>query len=61
MGPKGSIKKVVEYFRFQEFDGEVFNLAFGDCDEKNHRINVMAVTNNSYTHKRRATVAAAVI
>ena len=61
VGPKGSIKKVVEYFRFQEFDGEVFNLAFGDWDEKNHRINVMAVTNNSDRDKVLATVAATVI
>jgi hypothetical protein len=61
VGPKGSIKKVVEYYRFHEYDGEVFNLAFGDWDEKNNRINVMAVTNNADRGKVLATVAATVI
>jgi hypothetical protein len=39
-GPNGTIKKVVEYFRW-EIDTDVFNLAFGDWDEDNGRIDVM--------------------
>lgn len=59
-GPNGSIKKVVEYFRLQELDAEVFNLAFGDWDEDNHRINDLSISNNADRVKVLATVAATV-
>lgn len=59
-GPNGSIKKVVEYFRLQELDAEVFNLAFGDWDEDNHRINDLSISNNADRDKVLATVAATV-
>jgi hypothetical protein len=59
-GPNGSIKKVVEYFRLQELEAEVFNLAFGDWNEDNHRINDLAISNNDDRDKVLATVAATV-
>ena len=59
-GPNGSIKKVVEYYRLQELEAEVFNLAFGDWDEDNHRINDLSISNNADREKVLATVAATV-
>ncbi|HWJ28317.1 MAG TPA: hypothetical protein VNS32_17360 [Flavisolibacter sp.] len=43
-GPNGRIKKVVEYFRLEEWEAEVFNLAFGDWDEENNRINDLSIS-----------------
>jgi hypothetical protein len=59
-GPNGRIKKVVEYFRLEEWEAEVFNLAFGDWDEKNNRINDLSISNNADREKVLATVAATV-
>lgn len=59
-GPNGNIKKVVEYFRLQELETEVFNLAFGDWDEDHHRINDLSISNNADRDKILATVAATV-
>lgn len=59
-GQNGSIKKVVEYFRLQELEAEVFNLAFGDWDEESHRINDLSISNNADKDKVLATVAATV-
>jgi hypothetical protein len=60
-GPNGSIKKVVEYYNFPELEAEVFNLAFGDWDEDNHRINDLVISNNADRDKVLATIAATVI
>jgi hypothetical protein len=57
-GPKGTIKKVVLY---QEIDEDVFNLAFGDWDEKNEEIRDDTRTNNADRDKVLATVAATVV
>jgi hypothetical protein len=59
-GPNGIIKKVVEYYRFGELKAEVFNLAFGDWNEDNQRINDLSVSNNADSDKVLATVAATV-
>jgi hypothetical protein len=59
-GPNGTIKKVVEYFRW-EIDTDVFNLAFGDWDEDNGRIDDLSMSNNAERDKVLATVAATVI
>ena len=59
-GPNGRIKKVVEYFRLEEWEAEVFNLAFGDWDEENNRINDLSISNNADREKVLATVAATV-
>jgi len=57
-GPKGVIKKVVEY---QKTSGEnVYNLAFGDYDEETKNINDLSVTNNGDSLKVLATVASTV-
>lgn len=53
-GPNGTIKKVVLY---QEIDDNVFNLAFGDWDETNQKINDKARSNNNDRNKVLATVA----
>src|SRR6266700_2594020 len=60
IGPNGSIKKVVEYYLLQELEAEVFNLAFGDWDEINQRINDLSVSNNADRDLVLATVAATV-
>lgn len=57
-GPKGSIKKMVE---FTETGTEkVYNLAFGDFDETTQRNNDLSVTNNGDSLKVLATVASIV-
>ena len=57
-GPKGTIKKVVFYQKLEE---NIFNLAFGDWDEKEQRINDKIRSNNSDRDKVLATVASTVI
>ncbi len=56
-GPKGSIRKVVH---FTQVTNNVFNLGFGDLDEKTGEINDTAVTNNNDSRKVLATVAATI-
>jgi hypothetical protein len=56
-GPKGIIKKVIQY---QVISPGIFNLAFGDWDEENQRINDKSRTNNADRDKVLATVAASV-
>lgn len=58
VGPKGKIKKVIE---FSETNVKaVYNLAFGDFDEKTQRISDSVVTNNGDSLKVLATVASSV-
>ena len=60
-GPKGVIKKVVLYDEFTELEDKAFNLAFGDWDEINDKINDHVISNNMDTKKVLATVAATVL
>jgi len=60
-GPKGLIKKVVQYHRIEEWDEMIFNLAFGDWNEQTRRIDDKIKSNNSDREKVLATVAATVI
>jgi hypothetical protein len=53
-GPKGIIRKVV---RFQEFESNIFNLAFGDWNEQHQQIDDFARSNNQDYDKVLATVA----
>jgi hypothetical protein len=53
-GPRGTIKKVVFY---QEIEENIFNLAFGDWDEKKQKIDDRIRSNNSDRDKVLATVA----
>ena len=57
-GPKGSIKKMVEYT--ETATENVYNLGFGDYDEKTNSINDLSVTNNGDSLKVLATVASTV-
>ena len=57
-GPRGTIKKVVLY---QELEQGIYNLAFGDWDEKAYKIIDHTKTNNNDRNKILATVAATVI
>lgn len=60
-GPKGYVKKVVEYTRLDGLKTESYNLSFGDWDENSQRVNDKTTTNNEDRDKVLATVAATVI
>ena len=57
-GPKGKIKKLVEYSATTIEN--VYNLAFGDYDEARNGINDISITNNGDSQKVLATVASTV-
>ncbi len=57
-GPKGSIRKMVEYT--ETATKNVYNLGFGDYDESTNSINDISVTNNGDSLKVLATVASTV-
>jgi hypothetical protein len=57
-GPKGRIKKMVEYT--ETATENVYNLGFGDYDEITKAINDISVTNNGDSLKVLATVASTV-
>ncbi len=54
IGPKGNIKKIVEYTKVSVDD--IYNIAFGDYDEKADKLNDTIVTNNGDSIKILATV-----
>jgi hypothetical protein len=56
-GPNGTIKKVVY---FQEIEDNLYNLAFGDWNEEEQRIDDKARSNNNDRDKVIATVASTV-
>ena len=58
IGPKGNIKKIVEYTKVSVDD--IYNLAFGDYDEQKDRLNDKIVTNNGDSTKILATVVSTV-
>jgi hypothetical protein len=60
-GPNGNIKKVVEFYKLENYEEDVYNLAFGDWDEKDRQIDDLAISNNSDREKVLATVAATVL
>lgn len=57
-GPKGRIKKIVEYT--ETSTKNVYNLSFGDYDETTKSMNDLSVTNNGDSLKILATVASTV-
>jgi hypothetical protein len=57
-GPKGMIKKVIEY---TEIDENIYNLAFGDWNEEEQKIDDKIRTNNDDRDKVLATVAWSII
>jgi hypothetical protein len=60
-GPKGRIKKVVIYRKAIGLRDNIFNLAFGDWDEKFQRLDDRVVSNNNDRQKILATVASTVL
>lgn len=58
VGPKGNIKKIVEYSKVSVDD--IYNLAFGDFDEALDQLNDKTVTNNGDSRKVLATVVSTV-
>jgi len=60
-GPRGNIKKVVLYDVISEEQPFLYNLSFGDWNEKQKRIDDLIVTNNGDAQKVLATVAATVL
>ncbi len=55
IGPKGTIKKVVQYSETNLKD--LYNLGFGDKNKSSKRIDDLAITNNGDSQKVLATVA----
>lgn len=60
-GPKGVIKKVVRYNLIQEIPFKIYNLGFGDWNEKENDVDDMVNTNNQDRQRVLATVANTVI
>lgn len=58
VGPKGRIKKIVQYTETNLKD--FYNLGFGDKDEKTGEINDLVITNNGDSQQVLATVASTV-
>ena len=58
VGPKGSIKKIVEYSKLNVRN--IYNLAFGDYDENTDKINDNIITNNGDSRKVLSTVVSTV-
>ncbi len=56
-GPNGSIPKLIQFQQINQ--SPIYNLAFGNKDEKTGEIDDLAVSNNSDTQKVLATVVAA--
>lgn len=60
-GPKGKIKKIVQFFRFTMDGREYFNLFLGDWDEEVNSANDFIVSNNQDSQKVLVTVAQIVL
>lgn len=60
-GPKGRIRKVVIYRKPTGGEGTIFNLAFGDWDDEQQRLNDRVASNNNDRQKILATVASTVL
>jgi hypothetical protein len=55
-GPKGKIRKTIVYQQVSD-QGDTYNLAFGDLNEKTRTIDDLTTSNNSDTQKVLVTVA----
>lgn len=56
IGPKGKIKKLVQYTLIEDYEEVTYNCAFGDLNEKEGTINDSTVTDNGDMVKVIATV-----
>jgi hypothetical protein len=63
IGPKGSVKKIVRFSKMDIEDSifEIYNLAFGDYNKAENKIDDLVVTDNKDAMKVLASVAAAVM
>src|SRR5438105_2463318 len=63
LGPKGRIVKHIQFRKLDAPDSQndIYNLAFGDYDEKEGRIDDLVVSNNKDSEKILATIANAVV
>jgi hypothetical protein len=57
VGPKGRIKKVVRFIKVSTNVGDIYNLGFGDWDERTRSMNDSVTSNNGDTDKVLITVA----
>lgn len=60
-GPKGLIKKVIEFQRFQEDELSYYNLSFGDWNEEAQSMDDLIISNNGDDEKILITVANTII
>ena len=60
-GPRGRIRKVIEFQWVQGLGSSTFNLAFGDFNEGTNQLDDRSVSNNQDHLKVLHTVAAAII
>jgi len=60
-GPKGKIQKDILYQMVKRGDTPLYNLTFGDWNEKTQRIDDQVISNNGDRQKVLATIAASVI
>lgn len=60
-GPKGKIQKVIRFRHLNDLGKNVFNLAFGDFDEANDKIDDRIISNNGDQLKIMHSVAEAII
>ncbi|MBT1701715.1 DUF6934 family protein [Chryseosolibacter indicus] len=62
-GPKGEIRKIVRFSKMEVADAslEIYNLAFGDYNVEQNKIDDLIVTDNKDSQRVLATVAAAII
>ena len=61
VGPKGNIKKIVQFHRIKGFPSTVFNLSFGDWNELTGKVDDSIASNNYDRDKALATVATTVV
>ncbi len=60
-GPKGSIAKKVRFDLMADFPFHVYNVAFGDWDAEQEKLNDSVTTNNADKNEVLATVAATIL
>jgi len=60
-GPNGKIKKVVRFTLIKVPGGIVYNLGFGDWNEKKNRIDDFIISNNKDAERVLATVASTIL
>ena len=62
-GPKGRIKKIIQFRKLivPDSQNDIYNLAFGDLNEKENKIDDLIVSDNKDSEKVLATIGSAVV